>query len=120
MMRRVVTFLVALTASSAALAAEADGSYVGTRWYEPTAKKLCSSTGIKGTISGGKVRITLLYNGAMLSGNLTAQNTVRLTGSGGGYSYAFEGRLAGGRLSGTWRTSPEVCRGTWSANRLSR
>ena len=109
-------FTLVIFSSSTAFAQ--DGNYSGNRYLAKNLPALCKSTTIDGTISNGRVNLTLDYNGTNLSGRLSKSGSVKLTGSSGFYRYFFSGRLSGKKLSGTWYVKPKDCWGRWSVRRL--
>jgi hypothetical protein len=94
-----------------------DGNYSGNRYLAPGLPSLCKTTTISGSISGGLVNLNLAYNGALLSGRLARNGSVKLSGSAGRYRYYFTGKLSGKKLSGTWYAQPRDCWGRWSVLR---
>ena len=107
----------ALLAWSPQEALARDGYYSGNRYLAKGLPSNCRSTTISGHISGSRVRLTLAYNGAHLSGSLSGSNSVRLTGRSGIYQYTFSGRLRGNKLSGSWHVQPRHCWGSWSVTK---
>jgi hypothetical protein len=97
-----------------------DGRYEGTRVVKVAKKDVCRPTSIEGEVKSGRVSLTLLYNGAVLTGTVGAGGVVSLRGASRSYGYEFDGRFRSRTLSGVWRSVPDDCAGTWTVSQRSR
>ena len=81
-----------------------NGNYSGNRYLAPDLPALCKTTTIDGSISNGRVNLSLSYNGASLSGRMSKSGPVRLTGgSGNGDGVAYPNKIYNVRIEANYK-----------------
>jgi|GEM_PF-2803399 len=95
---------------------EFDGNWRGQR-IDLSGNPICSPTAITGTVSQGRVELTLAYNSTLLTGWISEYGQLVLHDNNGMWDYQFSGVAKGDKISGKWSLANASCKGDWYVER---